>query len=175
MTIENLPLIKDEAEFLANAELLVQESLEQYGQLADSMELHNNFAVAAHFRELEDLEKQQLQWIEEQAVGLVLPEIAPWDFKWHFYDDPAKNCLGDMDYLVNPVQVLTVVLDNEYHSEEFYRGIAEQASNPAVKKLANELAEKQLGQIELLKQRLHDLPKDAHELIEDMDPPNMPE
>ena len=63
MNIQNLPSIKDKAEFLANAELLVQESLERYGQLADSMELHNNIEVAAQFRELEGLEKQQLQWI----------------------------------------------------------------------------------------------------------------
>jgi hypothetical protein len=53
MNIENLPTVKDKADFLANAELLVQESLEWYGQLADSMELHNNPETAAQFRELE--------------------------------------------------------------------------------------------------------------------------
>jgi hypothetical protein len=175
MTTESVLSITDEADFLANAELLVQESLEQYGQLADSMELHNNLTVAAKFRILEDLEKQQLQWIEEQAAGLIMPEIAPWDFKWHCHDDPNKNCLSDMNYLVNPFQALSAALHNEHHSEEFYRGVAEQALDPAVKNLASELAEKQLGQIELLKQHLQALPKEAHELIEDMDPPNIPE
>lgn len=175
MNIENLHLIRDKADFLANAEILVQESREQYGQLADSMELHNNLAVAEHFRELEDLEKQQLQWIEEQASGLTLPEIAPWDFNWHCHNDPNKSCLDEIDYLMSPAQALSVALHNEYHSEEFYRAIAEQVPDATVKNLANELAARQLKQIELLKQRLQALPKEAHESIEDMDPPNMPE
>jgi len=170
-----LPAIKSLADFLANAEFMVQESLEQYGQLADSMEMHNNPETAVQFRKLENMEKQQLQWIEKQASGITLPEIAPWDFTWHCHNDPAKSCLSDMDYLVNPAQALSAALHNEYHSEEFYRQVAEQVSDPAVKNLANELADQQLKQIELLKQRLQALPKEAYESIEDMDPPNIPE
>lgn len=175
MNIQNLPSIRDKAEFLANAELLVQESLERYGQLADSMELHNNLEVAAQFRELEDMEKEQLQWIEEQAAGLTLPEIAPWDFAWHYHDDPNKSCLSDMDYLTSPAKALSAALHNEHHAEELYRQVAEQASDTEVKNIANEMAELQLHQIKLLQQRLNELPKEAHELVEDLDPPNMPD
>jgi len=175
MNIENLPSIKDKAEFLANAELLMQESLERYGQLADSMELHNNLEVAAQFRELEVLEKQQLQWIEEQTAGLTLPEIAPWNFAWHCHDDPDKSCLGDMDYLTNSAKALLAALHNENHAEELYRQVAEQASDTEVKSIANKMAELQLHQINLLQQRLDALPKEAYVSADDMDPPNMPE
>ena len=175
MNTSDFPTISNKADFLANAEIMVQESLEQYGQLADSMELHNNPETAAQLRVLENMEKQQLQWIEQQASGIDLPEIAPWDFAWHCYDDPTKSNLSDMDYLVNPASALSAALYYEYHSEEFYREVADQSSDPAVKDLASELAERQLKQIELLKQRLLELPQEAHESIEDMDPPNIPE
>lgn len=173
--MSKLQSINNKADFLANAELMVQESLEKYGQLADSMEIHNNLETAVQFRELESMEMQQLQWIEQQASGIVLPEIAPWDFAWHCYDDPEKDCLTDMDYLASPARALSAALHNEYHSEAFYRETAEQASDLTVKKLANELAREQSAQIELLKQRLYALSKEAYESIEDMDPPNMPE
>jgi len=175
MNIENLPTVKDKADFLANAELLVQESLEWYGQLADSMELHNNPEAAAQFRELEEMEKQQLQWIEQQAAGLILPEIAPWDFAWDIYSDPNRSGLSDIDYLTNSAGALTLALHNENHAEKLYRQVAAQTPELDVKNIANEMAEQQLEQIKLLQQRLNELPKEAHELVEDMDPPNMPE
>lgn len=175
MSIENLPIVKDKADFLANAELLVQESLEWYGQLADSMELHNNLEAAAKFRELEDMEKQQLQWLEQQATGLTLPEIAPWDFAWSHFDDPEKNWLSDIDYLSNPANVLAAALHSEYHAEGLYRQIAEKTPGPDVKNIASVMAELQLHQIKLLKLSLSKLPEEARESVEDMDPPNMPE
>ena len=175
MTADNLPSINNKADFLAHAGLMIQESLDQYKQLADSMEMHNNPEAAIQFRKLEYMEEQQLHWIEKQAIDMTLPDIAPWDFTWHCHNDPAKSCLSDMDYLVNPAQALSAALHNEYHSEKFYRKIANQASDSAVKQLAGELASQQLQQIELLEQRLQSLLKEAFELIDDMDPPNMPE
>ena len=175
MNTEKLPSITDKADFLANAELLVQESLDRYGQLADSMELHNNLLAAAQFRDLENMEKQQLQWIEEQAAGLTLPEIAPWDFAWHCHDDPNEICLSDLDYLSNPARALAAALHNEHHAEEFCRQVAEQGLDPEVKIVAKEMAELQLRQIKLLQQYLDELPKEVHESIEDLDPPNIPE
>lgn len=175
MSASNPSPINNKANFLVNAEKIVEESLDQYKQLADSMEMHNNPETAVQFRELENMEKQQLQWIEQQATGIALPDIAPWDFAWHCHDDPTQTCLSDMDYMVNPAKALAAALHNEYHTEAFYREVAKQASDPAVINLATDLAGQQLQQIELLKQRLQALPKEAYESIEDMDPPNMPE
>lgn len=172
--LENLPAIKDKADFLANAELLVQESLEWYNQLADSMELHNSPEAAAQFRELECLEEQQLQWIEQQAVGITLPVIAPWDFAWAIYSDPDKGGLIHIDYLASPAGALTAALRNEHHAEKLYRQVAAQTPYSEVKRIANDMAELQLEQIKLLQQRLDELPEEAYELVEDLDPPNMP-
>lgn len=175
MKIENLPTVNDKADFLANAELLVQESLEWYGQLADSMELHNNPETAAQFRELEELEKQQLQWIEQQAAGLTLPKIAPWEFAWDIYNDPDRGDQMDIDYLLTPAGALTLALRNENQAEKLYRQVAKQTPDVNVKSIANEMAVMQQEEINLLRQRLNELPEEAHEAVEDLDPPNMPE
>lgn len=175
MNMKNLPVIKNKADFLANAGLLVQESQEWYGQMADCMELHNNLEAAAQFRELEDLEKQQLQWIEQQAAGLTLPEIAPWDFAWDICNCPDKNGLDDIDYLTTSMSALTAALHSEKHDEKLYRHVAEQAPDPDVISIANEMAELQLDQIKILQQRLDELHEEVDEIAEDMDPPNIPE
>lgn len=175
MNFENMPAVKDKADFLANAELLVDESLEWYGQLADSMEIHNNPAAAAQFRKLEDMEKRQLQWIAQQAVGLTLPEIAPWDFAWNIYSDPARSGFSEIDYLTSQAGALTAALHHEHHAEKLYRQVAAETPDPDVKQIANEMAEMQQEEINLLQQRLNELPEEAPEAVEDMDPPNMPE
>lgn len=175
MNENNVPLVKDKADFLANAELMVRESMEQYGQLADSMEIHNNPEVAVHFRELETMEKHQLRWIQDQARGLELPEIAPWDFSWHCPHNVRQNCLTDIDYLTNPARALYVALHNENLTETLYRKIAATAADESVQRAANDLADQQLEQIDLIKQRMEGLPREAYESLEDMDPPNIPE
>ena len=175
MNIENLPAVKDKADFLANAELLVHDSLEWYGQLADSMASHNNPEAAAQFRELEGMEKEQLQWIEQQAAGLTLPKIAPWDFAWDIYSEPDKSSFSDIDYLTNQAGALSAALEHEHCAEKLYRQVAEKTPDADVKYIANDMAAQQLEQIKLLKQRLDELPEDSHELVEDLDPPNMPE
>ena len=174
MNFENLPAVQDKAEFLANAEMLVDESLAWYAQLADSMELHNNAEAAAQFRELEAMEKQQLQWIVQQAAGLALPEIAPWDFAWDIFSDPASSGFSEIDYLISQAGALAAALNQEIHAENLYRQVAAQTPNPKVKQIAVEMAEMQRAEINLLQQKLNQLPEEAHEPGEDMDPPNMP-
>ena len=174
MNLENLPTVKDKADFLANAEMLVDESLEWYGQLADSMELHNNPAAAAQFRELEDMEKQQLQWLAQQASGLPLPEIAPWDFAWNIYSDPASSAFSEIDYLTSQAGALSAALHHEDDAEKLYRQVAAQTPDPDVKQIASAMAEMQQEEINLLQQRLSELPEEAQESVEDMDPPNVP-
>lgn len=175
MTNPSLQSISDEPDLLAHAEALVQESLERYEQLADSMEVHNNPEAAAQFRQLESMARHNVRYIEEIAAGLALPVIAPWNFHWHCPDDPDSDCLSDMDYLVSPAGALAAGLDNESRIEAFYRGVAEQSPAAGVRKAAGELAEYQLQQIVRLKERLGALSREAHESGEDLDPPNVPD
>jgi hypothetical protein len=175
MNLENLPAVTDKADFLAHAEMLVDESLAWYGQLADSMEIHNNTTAAAQFRELEGMERQQLQWIATRAAGLTLPAIAPWDFAWDIYSEPATSGFSEIDYLSSEACALKAALHYEHHAEKLFRQVAAQTKDPDVKQIANEMAEMQQEEINLLQQRLSELPQEAHELVEDLDPPNIAE
>lgn len=175
MTFHYHKIINDVAEFLANAEMLVQESLDQYSQLADSMELHHKADTAEQFRQLEIMEQQQLKWIQQQAQGIALPNIAPWDVSWRCKEDPEKICLSDLDYLTTPAKALSAALFNEHRSEHFYQYVAGHTRDQDVKILANDMAEQQSEQIKILEQRLTDLPEEEQDYMEDLDPPNMPE
>lgn len=175
MNFDDLPAVADKADFLANAEMLVDESLEWYGQLADSMELHNNPAAAAQFRQLEDKERQQLQWIAQQAAGLALPAIAPWDFAWDIYSEPATSGFSEIDYMSSEACALKAALHYEQHAEKLFRQVAAQATDPDVKQIARQMAGMQREEINLLQQRLNELPEEAHVSGEDLDPPSIAE
>ena len=81
----------------------------------------------------------------------------------------------DIDYLLTPAGALTLALRNENQAEKLYRLVAIQTPDVTVKSIAKEMAEMQQEEINLLQQRLNELPEEAHEVVEDLDPPNMPE
>jgi rubrerythrin len=164
-------------EFLVHALELEHESAERYRVLAGTMAVHHNQEVAKLFVRLGDMSDAHASEVTARAEGLLLPEIAPWDFKWHCPGSPESHCLDEheVSYLMTPVQALTLALHNETRGRDFYAEVAANSPDPRVRTLAGEMAEEENAHVELLKDWLikeshRDAPAPA-----DLDPPNMPE
>jgi hypothetical protein len=69
-------------ELLVHALELEHESAERYRLLAETMAVHHNAEVAELFRRMADMSDAHASEVIARAEGLLLPEIAPWDFKW---------------------------------------------------------------------------------------------
>jgi rubrerythrin len=168
--------IDDVGEFLGHALELEHESTAHYEQLADSMEVHHNREVAALFRRLAQLSDEHATSIGERARGVVLPRIAPWEFKWNCPGAAeGGDCLhGDVSYQMSAVQALELALHNETRGHAFYAHTASDSSDAEVRGLAAEMSAEEAEHLILLKDLLAQERHRGDATPEDLDPPHMP-
>jgi rubrerythrin len=176
MNITTSAPIETVPEFLAHALELENESVEQYQQLADSMETHNNPEVAELFQKMAGFGKKHAAEVLTYAAGMELPRIPPWDFKWSGGESPESQGLDEVTYLMTACQALRISLRNERLGRDFYAHVADTSPSPEVQALAREFTDEEGEHVRLLEQWISSL-KECHEELppEDMDPPNMPE
>ncbi len=168
------PVIIDTLEeFLVHAMELEETSQEHYEELADSMEVHNNLAVAELFRKLANYSRLHAQEVHEKAADLELPQISPWDFKWKCPTAPEAFCMEDANYLMTTSQALAVALFNEVLGRDFYQEVADNSPSEAVRKMALEMVEEENWHVEMLREWQESIDEQVPQ--EDLDPPNIPE
>jgi rubrerythrin len=176
MNMPSMKSIQTAAEFLAHALELENESVERYRQLSQSMEIHHNPEVADLFEHLAMVSEAHAQDVLERAKGLVLPQIAPWEFKWNCPNSPESDCLEEnVNYLMTAVQALVLALHNEIRGRDFYAHVASDSPDLSVRHLAGEMAEEEGEHVDLLKDWLAKERHSHEETPTDLDPPNMPE
>ncbi len=168
--------IESVAEFLVHALELEQESAERYRLLAATMAVHHNPEVAQLFRRLADMSDAHASEVIARAEGMLLPEIAPWDFKWTCPGSPESPCGEDeVSYLMTPLQALDLALLNEVRGHDFYAQVAVTSPAPRVRALAAEMAAEESDHVQLLRDWLARERDGANAPLEDLDPPNIPE
>ena len=167
LRIESIP------EFLVHALELEHESAERYHQLAKTMAVHHNHTVSAVFKLLADMSDAHASEVTARAEGALLPEIAPWDFKWSCPDSPEVDCDDfDVNYLMTPLQAFELALHNETRGRDFYAFVATDSPNPRVRALAAEMAAEENEHVELVTAWVRRERLVAAPVPEDLDPPN---
>ncbi len=177
MSDHSVPAIESVPEFLVHALELEHESAERYRLLAETMAVHNNAEVAWLFWRMADMSDAHASEVVARAEGLLLPEIAPWDFKWSCPGSPESDCLDEVEvsYLMTPQQALQLALHNEIRGRDFYAHVASSSPAPQVRAIAREMAEEEDDHVELLEAWIETGGDAATETPTDLDPPNMPE
>ena len=162
------------SEFLAHAHALEQELAQRYEEMADSVEVHNNFEVATLFRQLTKYGETHAGKLIRHAQGVDLPKIPPWEYQWLCIEG-LENCMEDIHYLMSTYQALELALRIEQASCRFYVKAMQDSPNFSVKKLASSMITIKDEHLTLLQNWLT-REAQIHKLTsEDLDPPNMPE
>lgn len=162
-------------DLLAHAIALENEAVERYDEIADNMDVHNNPQVAGLFRRLAGYGRKHAEEMENRAVHMALPHIAPWDFLWQSADSPEAAEVGETHYLMTPYHVVELAHRVEMTAHTFYQGVAETSTNPAVKILAREFAAEEAEHVALLEEWRERYPHPDINWDEDLDPPMMHE
>ncbi len=166
--------IESPGEFLLHSLELERESAEHYDQLAQSMAVHHNPEVAALFEQLARRSARRAEEIERRAQEIPLPELAPWEFKWHC-PDPLQDCLEPkVHYLMTVTEALDIVLYNERRIQDFYAAFLS-ASDMRVRALAEEITRETRHHLNWLEAWRAERGILGEERMEDLDPPNTPE
>lgn len=177
MSNPSTPTIESVPELLVHALELEHESAERYRLLAETMVVHHNAEAADLFRRMADMSDAHAAQVIARAEGLLLPEIAPWDFKWSCPGSPESNCLGEVEvsYLMTTHQALRLALHNEIRGRDFYAHVASSSPSHPVRAIAGEMAEEEGEHVELLKDWIAAMSDADRQTPTDLDPPNMPE
>jgi len=162
-------------EFLAHACTMETEVAERYGEMADSMEVHNNLEVAELVRRLSQEGQKHASQIMERAAGKELPKIAPWDFKWGDGEPPETPSMESVHYLMTPYHVLDMARNFETAARDFYAAVAEQSQDKEICDMASEFAAEEAEHVELLNEWISRYPEPDEGWDYDPDPPTMPE
>ena len=159
-------------ELLAHALAMEEEASQRYAELADQMAVHNNQEVEALFRKLAIIEKKHLGHMIELSADMVLPRIAPWDYRWGGGESPEAFDPADMHYLIRPYQAIALALEHERRAVDFYAELAAGARRADVRKLAEQFADEEREHVGWLEQWLQRYPKPESDWDDDPDPPN---
>jgi rubrerythrin len=137
-------------EFLAHAVALEQEAAERYLELADMMEAHRNDAVSAVFRSMTRFSQMHCDSIKVRTGSIKLPQLKSWEYRWR--SPPEVGGEEGFDYLIEPYNALKYAHANELRAMQYYRSVAEESTDPEVRRLAADFADEESEHVAALDQ-----------------------
>src|SRR3989304_6761209 len=142
---------------LAHAVAREQEAAERYLELADMMESYRNDEVSAVFRDMVRFSQLHRDEIKARVGTIELPKLKSWQYRWS--TPPEMGGEEGFDYMIEPYHALKYARGNEVRAMEYYRSVADNASDAEVKRLANDFANEETEHIAALDDWLPPAPR----------------
>ena len=154
-------------EFLAHALALEEEAAERYLELADMMESYRNDSVSSVFRDMQRFSLMHRDEIRSRVGAIELPQLRSWQYRWR--SPPEVGGEEAFDHTLEPYQALKYARENELRAMQYYRSVAEQATDAELKRLATEFAEEESGHVAALDKWIAQTPRPSATWEEDPD------
>jgi rubrerythrin len=160
----------DRETLLAHAYAIELEAAERYQDLAAQMDSCGNDEVAGLFAKLAAIEAKHAAELNLEHGAASTP-LAAADYMWPDLESPEAIPFGEMHYLMQPHQALTLALAGERRAQAFYEAAAAQSPNQDIRALAVEFAAEEAEHVQLVLDWLQRYPEPDPDWDEDMDPP----
>lgn len=154
---------------MGHAWAMEAEAAERYEELSAQMEAHHNREVAELFARLARIEGRhrdqiaaQMGWREPPASGA---------FRWETPEGLETTDYGDLHYLMQPHQALTLALHNEERAARFFEQLAGARVPDVVQSAAAAMAAEEREHVRLVIEWLAKYPPAPADWDEDPDPP----
>lgn len=171
MSAKKNVVINDISELLAHALALEKEASERYAELAELMEIHNNFDVCRLFHKMAEIEKMHVEQILQMVSKHDMKELPKMEWKWISPEGPETTNPEDLHYLMKPYHALQLALVNEQRACDYYHHVANHTSDEETRYLADELATEEEEHVALVKVWLDKYPELDEDWDHDDDPP----
>ncbi len=159
------------AELLAHALAIEQEAAQSYKDLAEQMKQCGNDEVAELFEKMSVLETAHADKVSEKAGDRELPELAPWEYRWHELESPETVDLAGIHYLMTPYQALKLAHENETSAMAFFEAAANGCTDENARALAAEFADDERQHVAWMQTWLSKYPPPEDDWDYDPDPP----
>ena len=107
-------------ELLLHALVIEREAVQRYKQLAEMMECTGNAKVANIFAKMSKIEAKHVARIEEQIGDQDLPILTPSEYRWRGPESPENADTGRVYQLMTPFKAMSLALDCERQSFDFF-------------------------------------------------------
>jgi rubrerythrin len=163
------PEVLSLADLLAVAYRIEADAVERYEVLAAQMETHNNPELVAVFRDLARAEGIHRDEIRRLAGGMDV--VSRQAARWSRGESPEEVDLGKAHYLMTPWHALDLALAGEKRALAFFASIVKTATDPGIRKMAEEFAEEENEHVNLVHRLMQKYLLPAHAWSDDLDPP----
>ena len=147
------------------------DAVERYRELADAMEMHNNRDVSELFRKMAAIEGKHADKIMKQMAWTKVPPLPPGPSPWPGFESPETVAHEEVHYLMQPWHALSLALKGEERAHRFFVRLAGEATAPAVKRAATEMADEEREHVELVRSWMTKVPRPDDDWRDDPDPP----
>lgn len=147
------------------------DAVERYRELADAMEMHNNRDVSELFRKMAAIEGKHADKIMKQMAWTKVPPLPPGPSPWPGFESPETVAHEEVHYLMQPYHALALALKGEERAHRFFARLAGEATSPAVRRAAVEMADEEREHVELVRSWMTKVPRPDDDWREDPDPP----
>ena len=147
------------------------DAVERYRELADAMEMHNNRDVSELFRKMAAIEGKHADKIMKQMAWTRVPPLPPGRSPWPGFESPETVAHEEVHYLMQPYHALALALKGEERAHRFFARLAGEATSPAVRRAAVEMADEEREHVELVRAWMAKVPRPDDDWREDPDPP----
>lgn len=136
--------------FLAHAVELEREAARRYEELVEIMKAGNNKELESFFKQMAVFSRKHLAQAVERGGFHQLPAMAAQEYNWPDGISPEQFEWVGVDALIDVNTALSLALNGEKRSQEFYAGIAASTSDPEVKAMAEEFADEEMEHVQAL-------------------------
>jgi len=144
-------------ELYAHALAIEREAFKRFIELERFMRDAGIDHLAEEFERIGREEQEQYEALALGTAERELPEIAPWEYAWHF----LGSSIDGMSAPKSAREALTLALRTERRAQNFYVDVAEHASDDAVCAFAAEMAADEQRHVQRLEQLLAREPEPA--------------
>lgn len=169
--VAGAPEVASLADLLAAAYQIEADAVERYELLAAQMEAHNNPGLVGVFRDMARAEAIHRDEIRRLAGDIDVVGHARKVARWTKGESPEEADLGQVHYMMTPQRALDLVLAAEKRALAFFSVIAATATDPRIKKMAEDFAEEETEHVNLVHRLMHKHGAPDHAPLDDLDPP----
>lgn len=164
------PKISSLADLFAIAYQIEADAVERYELLAAQMESHNNPELVAAFRDLARAESIHRDEIKRLAGDIDVVARAREVARWAGGESPEEVDAAETHYLMTPWHALQLALAGEKRALAYFTSVVESATEPAIKKMAEEFVEEEAEHVNLVLRLLSKHPRPPDSWSHDPDP-----
>lgn len=140
--------------FLAHAVRLEAEAARRFDELAEVMATHGNGEVEATFRQLADFSRLHLKEAMMRAGFRHITDLPAGGYEWPNGESPEAVPWWGVDGMMDVGDALALALQSECSGLDYYKSVAQNTSDPRVRRMAEEFAAEEAEHVAELKRMI---------------------